>query len=354
MQLMKAVAPIPPRVRLIDIAQSTGLSVATVSMALSDHPDVGLETKLKVRQCSRKLGYKPVAGRAVRRGTRVSRPRLKKIGFMMLGSDLTNSVSATRVQSLLNVTSEQGIRLELGSIESDIGQASVFQRIQTFAEDLDGLILEGHVHTTLLRQLHEADVLSVVMGLVRDDTTPPFSEYHSVEIDAMGMGQFATEWLMSKGHRRIGFACGPLAPGFWTGRWLDGYKFALMKAGLPIDPELIQVAESGGAQADVTAEAFCNLPSAPSAFVLPGWGQTVALSQALARRGRALAPDCFVTSMFLELARKRLVEGQPLVCADATKTARVALDRLAYVFQHRDAIPTQIQVPFVPVNCDFH
>lgn len=55
------------RVRLKDVAEQVGLSVAAVSMALSGNPRIGAETAAEVRRVADELGYVTnVAGRALR------------------------------------------------------------------------------------------------------------------------------------------------------------------------------------------------------------------------------------------------------------------------------------------------
>jgi LacI family transcriptional regulator len=56
--------PIPPdseteRPTLKTIAAATGLAIATVSRALKDAPDIGEETKRRVRETAEQLGYRP-------------------------------------------------------------------------------------------------------------------------------------------------------------------------------------------------------------------------------------------------------------------------------------------------------
>ncbi|MBP5384114.1 MAG: LacI family DNA-binding transcriptional regulator, partial [Lachnospiraceae bacterium] len=46
-------------VRLVDVAKHCGVSVATVSKALSDKNDIGEETKERIRQACDELGYLP-------------------------------------------------------------------------------------------------------------------------------------------------------------------------------------------------------------------------------------------------------------------------------------------------------
>ena len=48
-------------VTLKEIAEKLNLSVSTVSKALKDYPDIGVETKNKVSELAKKLNYKPNA-----------------------------------------------------------------------------------------------------------------------------------------------------------------------------------------------------------------------------------------------------------------------------------------------------
>ena len=47
------------RPTLKTIAAETGLAIATVSRALKDAPDIGEETKKRVREAAKRLGYRP-------------------------------------------------------------------------------------------------------------------------------------------------------------------------------------------------------------------------------------------------------------------------------------------------------
>ena len=42
-----------------DIAKELGISVSTVSRALQNHPDISEPTKVLVRDCAKRLNYKP-------------------------------------------------------------------------------------------------------------------------------------------------------------------------------------------------------------------------------------------------------------------------------------------------------
>jgi len=51
--------PVPPRVRLVDIAKSCGVSKGTVSLALRDSPLIAPATKAHVRERASAMGYRP-------------------------------------------------------------------------------------------------------------------------------------------------------------------------------------------------------------------------------------------------------------------------------------------------------
>lgn len=68
--------PIPTRrPRLADIAQAAGVSIATVSRVLSDHPTILPETKARVRELAEKHGYAQVKSGSRPRKVRMRRPR---------------------------------------------------------------------------------------------------------------------------------------------------------------------------------------------------------------------------------------------------------------------------------------
>lgn len=66
------------RPTLKTISRLTGLAVATVSRALHDAPDIGLETKRRVREVAREIGYRPN-----RAGVRLRTGRTNVISLVM-------------------------------------------------------------------------------------------------------------------------------------------------------------------------------------------------------------------------------------------------------------------------------
>ena len=59
MNRMSKAHPVTRRTQMADIARMAGVSSSTVSRALKDAPDIGAETKERVRMVARQLGYQP-------------------------------------------------------------------------------------------------------------------------------------------------------------------------------------------------------------------------------------------------------------------------------------------------------
>ena len=47
------------KITIKDIAKALNVSTATVSKAMQDYPDIGVETKKKVKEYAAKIGYEP-------------------------------------------------------------------------------------------------------------------------------------------------------------------------------------------------------------------------------------------------------------------------------------------------------
>src|SRR5207237_9355200 len=85
-----------------------------------------------------------------------------------------------------------------------------------------------------LEQLREADSPLVVL----DPGNPPPPELPSVGATNWAAGLAATEHLLGLGHRRIGAIAGP-GDYLCSRARIDGYRSALERLGVPLDPALV-------------------------------------------------------------------------------------------------------------------
>lgn len=211
-------------VRLKDIATQTGFSVNTVSLALRDSPRIPQETRHLIQAAADELNYLPneVAKSLVSRET-------KTVGLVL--TDITNPTLTQTAQAIEVALADLGYRTMFATsnnrIEDEIKAIEMFR-----ARQVDGMLLYPRSHSTLnhIRKLRRANYPVVL--LVGD----PDAGIDAVCVDERTGAYKATRHLIETGHTRIGLIDSSNPLGNVEKR--DGYRDALMEAGLPIDPTL--------------------------------------------------------------------------------------------------------------------
>lgn len=222
-------AELPKRLQMADVARLAGVSVATVSRALSDSPLVRHETRQRIRELAQSLRYSVNAGaRDLRRGQ-------NKTVAVVVPHDATTSQRLTDPFFL-------GMMGHIADVLTELGLDMLVSRVN--AERLDDAAVlheSGRVMGVILIgqwQLHEQiNLLAarstpiVVWGArLRDQF------YCSVGSDNRMGGRLATKHLIESGRRRIAFFGDRTLPE--VALRYQGHVDALRAAGLPRDPRL--------------------------------------------------------------------------------------------------------------------
>jgi LacI family transcriptional regulator len=210
--------------RLKDIAEKTGFSTNTVSLALRESPRIPAETREVIRQAAIELKYFPnhVAKSLVSRET-------KTIGLV-----LTHIMNPTLTQTAQHVElalAERGygtlFATSNGTLAEEIRVIEMFR-----ARRVDGMLIYPAVHNRLehLKPLREAGFPIVLIA-------GPDAGFDLIGIDDRSGAQRATRHLIDLGHKRIGF----LDPWHELGNdeKREGYEAALKQAGIAFDPALL-------------------------------------------------------------------------------------------------------------------
>ena len=212
-------------VTMKDIAQELGLSIGTVSKVLRDHPDIGPETRERVRKRIRELNYRPnLAARALVTG------RTHTIGLVV--PDLVHPFFGEVAVGISKLLRKKGYSLIISSSDEDIGLEN--RAIdQLLARRVDALIIaSSHRDSGSIHNIEKQKTPWVWI-----DRRPEGGKVNFVGVDDEEIGRMATGHLIEMGCRRIAHIGGP---GISTaaGR-LRGYQQALEGHGLPIDPSYV-------------------------------------------------------------------------------------------------------------------
>ena len=121
------------KVTISDVARLAGVSTATVSHTINNTRYVSGDTKEKVYQAIRQLGYTPDASaRSFRTGKK------KTIGFIV--PDISNKFFGTIIESAENYLSAQGYHLIIANTKESMDREETTLRLLT-AGLVDGLLV---------------------------------------------------------------------------------------------------------------------------------------------------------------------------------------------------------------------
>lgn len=211
-----------------EIAKRLNVSVSTVSRALHDHPGIGLRTKTRVQELARELDYQPNQAAIFFKQRKtftigVILPNLKEEFF----SDAINGIEEVATQHKYSVLISQS--------RDDIERER--QIVATMRNNrVDGIIASLGANTTSYE--HFASLKKHGIPVVFFDRVPTLPEFNKVFSNMNSGTREAIEFLIDKGHRRIGVINGPEKMRSSKER-TETYKQVLIKKRLKIDLGLV-------------------------------------------------------------------------------------------------------------------
>ena len=216
-------------INIKEFARLANVSQSTISKALNDRPDVSPETKSKIIELAKKYDFVPNAfGKGLKSHT------TENIGVIFCREQLPLSGNPFYSRVLEGIEAElvlKNYNLVLHLIPESKQQVlpkMIRQR------QVDGLILAG-----IFQEQFIQNILSHNISVVLIDPKFALNNCSQVLIDNEHGAFTATEYLIQKGHRRIGFISGDLERLSFKQRFI-GYKKALEYNSIPVDESLVQ------------------------------------------------------------------------------------------------------------------
>ncbi|MCK4241308.1 MAG: LacI family DNA-binding transcriptional regulator [Candidatus Atribacteria bacterium] len=212
------------------VAEKAEVSVNTASRAINNKPDINLETKKRVLQIAKELGY-------IRNAAAVAL-RTKKTGTIgVVIADNRNPFYAEVLNGMEEAAREKNYHIILANTQRDYRKEEEAINL-LLAKRVDGLLITPvQDKDDDIKNLIDANIPFVVVG----------RDFENIEVDAIYNdevkgGFLTTEYLIKKGHKRIALIDGFLYKSPAKGR-LEGYKKALNKYRIPLDEPLMSVGD---------------------------------------------------------------------------------------------------------------
>jgi len=208
------------RARLSDVADLAGVSIATVSRALSNPEIVRPDTLEKIRAAIVALRYVPDgSARALASG------RTRTVGAIV--PTLDNSIFALAVQGLQTTLADAGYQLLIAAHEYNPAAELALARALV-ERSIDALMLVGADHTQQTRDLVQMHGIPLLI------TWAISPDYPSVGFDNRLIGELAARHLIELGHTRFGIVSGHFRHNDRARERAAGFRQALRQARLPL------------------------------------------------------------------------------------------------------------------------
>lgn len=241
-----------------DVAELAGVSITTVSFVINNKTDGNVRisdaTCQKVWDAVEELNYRPShAARSL---------RTRRSNMLALMIPHIEAPFHPRFAGAVQREGEkENLDVFIYSTRDELAREQEFIQV-LISRGVDGVIIQSYqLSSDDIDDLVDAGIAVVITG---DSPTHPFAD--NVLFDEAKAVQEVVEYLISKGHRRIGTIAGPEST--WGGRLRkQGYLAALQAHDLPIVDELIQEADFYYQEAAAPAmEKLLSLPEPPTAI----------------------------------------------------------------------------------------
>jgi DNA-binding LacI/PurR family transcriptional regulator len=188
-----------------DIASRLGISNATVSLALRDHPRIPITTRERIKQIAHEMGYQPIPGLRMVSSDKSSprqSSRLLPLGWINAWSQPGKLAKHREYggywRGACEEASQLGYRLEEFQLHPDTTLKEVKRRLRI--KGFRGLLLPPDGDPAALKHFPWENYH--VVSLSHYTTTPAT---HLVAPDRVGNCSLAFEMMRKRGYRRIGF-----------------------------------------------------------------------------------------------------------------------------------------------------
>ena len=238
------------------VAKAAGVSISTVSRVINASPNVTDTTRDRVQEAIDRLGFVPKAEARAR-----AMKDFARIGI--LTPFFTEPAFVQRLRGVAKGLISTRYELTIFTVES----------IEHLNHYLATLPITGHLQGLILLSLRVNDEAAAKLVNNNLETVLieyPRSDLNTVEIDDMTGGEMAADYLIKKGHERIGFIGDTSDLGAYailpiTLR-LKGLQQGLVKHGLVLPQEYICTSKYEVKDAEEKIEPLLRLPVPPTAI----------------------------------------------------------------------------------------
>lgn len=313
-------------VSMKDISVACGVSVATVSKALNDHADIGTETKNRIRQAAKQMGYFPnSAAKALKTN------RTHNLGVLFEEDDhsgLTHDYFAYVLDSLKSAAEEKGYDITfINGCRTRPNRMSYLEHCRY--RGFDGVII-------VCVNFYDPEVLELVnSGIPIVTIDHVFNNVCSVVSDNVKGMRELVQHVYNKGHRRIAYIHGVNSAVAVTQRRLSSFYKTAEELGIKIPDEYIKAAAYRDTKASGIATAeLLELRERPTCIFYPDDFACYGGINVIKERGLSIPDDISVVGFDGIRIARHIEPKLTTLKQDTTRLGRKAAEKVISLIEH--------------------
>lgn len=239
-----------------EIAKRLNVSVSTVSRALHNHSSIGLRTKAQVQKLAKELHYVP-------NQAAISFKQGKTMTLGVILPNLGEEFFSIAINGIEDVATRNNYTVLIGQSHDELERE--MKIVDTMRRHrVDGIIVSLSKNTKTydhFKQLEKYKIPVVFFDRVPDDP-----DVYAVSCNLENSSVELVDWLVSKGHKHIGFIKGPDSMMHAKQR-LDGYSRGLKKNSIKPDSSLLVSTDLSKKKTQDAVHKLLALKNRPTAII---------------------------------------------------------------------------------------
>jgi LacI family transcriptional regulator len=327
---------------IYDVSERAGVGIATVSRVLNSPDQVSAETRERVLAAIDELDFVPKFEALVR-----ARKGIGRIG--VLTPFFTSASFVDRLNGIRGALMDQQYETVIYDVRS-AAQRDGYLTMLALTHSVDGLIVIGlPFDATTARRLQKRRLATV--QIVPASQPSICSDISSIVHDDAAGGRMAAEYLLARGHRRMGFIGDTDIPDF-TGiakdEKLDSFRQTLALAGVALPNAYVGLVPFDMEQARQQTHRILDLPAPPTAIFSGSDIQAIGVITAARERGLSV-PDDLAVMGFDDIEIAAFI-GLTTVCQQLKESGRAAVEILLGQLAEQDRPAQRVDMPFTLVQ----
>lgn len=211
-----------------EIARKLNVSVSTVSRALHNHPSIGLRTRTLVQQLAGEMNYEP-------NQAAISFKKGKSMTLGVILPNLSEEYFSIAINGIEDVATQNGYTVLIGQSHDDMSREEQIAEAMR-RQRVDGILVSLSKSTKSFQHFEQLKKYNI--PVVFFDRVPDLAGAYTVSCNLEKSSVQLIDWLVSRGHKHIGFIKGPDTL-IHSKQRLNGYYEGLKKNKLKTENALV-------------------------------------------------------------------------------------------------------------------